>query len=93
MIRCGNTQVAQVQVKWSELPDELATWEDYTTLKQTFPQAPAWGQAGFQEPGSVSTASGDNGSVAMEQQQDTQIPRRSVRPRKGNVRITCPEWY
>jgi hypothetical protein len=36
----GNSQVAQVLVRWSELPDDLATWEDYKALKQVFPHAP-----------------------------------------------------
>jgi hypothetical protein len=55
-LTCGANQIAQVQIKWSEQPDELTTWEDYIALKQTFPNVPAWGQAGFQEPGNVSTS-------------------------------------
>jgi hypothetical protein len=49
MVTRGTNQVAQVHVKWSELPDDLATWEDYTALKQAFPRAPTWGQTGFEE--------------------------------------------
>jgi hypothetical protein len=60
----GTTQVTQVRAKWSELPAELATWEDYKALKQTFPHALAWGQAGSQEPGNVSTGSDAGGSNA-----------------------------
>jgi hypothetical protein len=49
----GGDQVPQVLVRWSELPPDLSTWEDYEALKQTFPAAPAWGQAVFPEPGNV----------------------------------------
>jgi hypothetical protein len=34
-------QIAQVQIKWSKLPDDLATWEDYLELHRTFHNAPA----------------------------------------------------
>jgi hypothetical protein len=36
LITRGANQVAQVRVRWSELPDDLATWEDYVALKQAF---------------------------------------------------------
>jgi hypothetical protein len=52
MVTRGTNQVAEVRVTWSEF---LATWEDYTALKQGFLQAPTWGQVGFQEPGNVRT--------------------------------------
>jgi hypothetical protein len=38
--------VPQVLVRWSYLPEELCTWEDEVPLRQQFPRAPAWGQAG-----------------------------------------------
>jgi hypothetical protein len=47
--------VQQVLVRWSELPLDLSTWEDYEALKQSFPDASAWGQVDFQAPGNVST--------------------------------------
>jgi hypothetical protein len=34
MVRHGDTEVAQVLVKWSHMPEELATWEDTEALKQ-----------------------------------------------------------
>jgi hypothetical protein len=55
MVDHGDSQVTQVLIKWSELPTNLATWEDYEALKHAFPCAPAWGQAGLQEGGNVST--------------------------------------
>jgi hypothetical protein len=54
MVTRGTNQVAQVRVSWTELLEDLATWEDYTALKQAYPRAPAWVQVGFQELGSVS---------------------------------------
>jgi hypothetical protein len=38
--------VIQVLVKWSSLLVFLATWEDMEALRQCFPGALAWGQAG-----------------------------------------------
>jgi len=46
--------IVQVLVQWSGSPAEDATWEDLDSLKQQFPRAPAWGQAGIQDPGNVS---------------------------------------
>jgi hypothetical protein len=37
----GNSAVTQVKVKWSSLPDELATWEDHDMLKARYPTAAA----------------------------------------------------
>lgn len=50
--------VLQGLIKWSGLPRSLATWEDLESLKQRFPRAPAWGQAGSKGRGSV-TAFGE----------------------------------
>jgi hypothetical protein len=77
----GTTQVTQVRAKWSELPAELTTWEDYKALKQTFPHALAWGQAGSQEPGNVSTGSDAGG-----------MQQRGARPRKQSSKYSDPEW-
>lgn len=49
------SQGAQVLVKWSSLPTELATWENLGSLHQRFPAAPAWGHAGSQGERGVST--------------------------------------
>ena len=49
--RRGNASVPQGLIQWSDQPDALATWEDLEELKQRFPHAPAWGQAGFQGAG------------------------------------------
>jgi hypothetical protein len=44
----NDTMISQVLVRWSFLPEELSTWEDEQALRQQFPRAPAWGQAGSQ---------------------------------------------
>jgi hypothetical protein len=49
--------VDQVLIKWSGWPNSLATWEKLIPLQQQFPEAPAWGQAGFQDRGSPRTSS------------------------------------
>jgi hypothetical protein len=36
----------QALIQWSGLPAALASWEDIEALRQRFPRAPAWGQAG-----------------------------------------------
>lgn len=38
----GNTDVTQVLIKWSSLPDEFATWEDYYVVKNHYPAASVW---------------------------------------------------
>jgi hypothetical protein len=58
MGRRGDAEVAQVLVKWSHMDAAHATWEDTEALRQRFPAAPAWGQAGFPAPGD-----GSNGST------------------------------
>jgi hypothetical protein len=44
----GKRFVQHVVVQWSNLPTDLATWEDQDNLRQCFPFAPAWGQVGSQ---------------------------------------------
>jgi hypothetical protein len=43
LMKKGNAIVVQVLVKWSSLPAEMATWEDFYEIKQRYPVAPAWG--------------------------------------------------
>jgi hypothetical protein len=71
--------VPQVLVQWSNLPRSLATWEDAEALRQRFPRAPAWGQAGLRQ--------GENVSIGTGGDQAAREPRRSARERRGNVRL------
>jgi hypothetical protein len=64
--------VPQVLLQWFEWPASMATWEDLESLQQRFPCAPAWGQAGLQEPRDVTSTDG---------------PRRSTRPSRANLRV------
>jgi hypothetical protein len=52
--------VPQVLVQWCEWPASMATWEDLESLQQRFPCAPAWGQAGLQEPGMLPASMGQD---------------------------------
>jgi hypothetical protein len=45
LVKKGNAALPQVRIKWRNLPDDAATWEDWTTLKDRFPEVRAWGQA------------------------------------------------
>jgi hypothetical protein len=47
LVKKGNIAIVQVQVKWTGIPTEAATWEDWNTLKSQFPAVGAWGQAQF----------------------------------------------
>jgi hypothetical protein len=45
LVKKGNQAIPQVKVKWVNIPEASATWEDYYVVKQRFPDAEAWGQA------------------------------------------------
>jgi hypothetical protein len=49
----GNSAVTQVLVKWTSMPAEFATWEDFYVIKSRFSKAPAWGPTGSQGEGNV----------------------------------------
>lgn len=53
----GNRSFTQVLVQWSSEMASDATWENLEQLRQSFPHAPAWGQAGFEGEGIVSDPS------------------------------------
>jgi hypothetical protein len=43
LVKKGNRVVPQVLVKWTNLPETSATWEDWHVVKTRFPDAVAWG--------------------------------------------------
>jgi hypothetical protein len=45
LVKKGNAALPQVLIKWKHLPEDSATWEDWTTLKSKFPSVSSWGQA------------------------------------------------
>jgi hypothetical protein len=81
LVSRGDRSVQQLLIKWSDWPEDLATWEDMEGIKQCFPDAPAWGQAGFQDPGSVNI-----------QPSSSRGPRTSTRPKLPNKRLIGSEW-
>ena len=54
-VSTGNSSVHLVQVQWDGLPSSWNTWENKERLLQEFPNSPAWGQAGLQGVGNVTT--------------------------------------
>jgi hypothetical protein len=86
-----------VLICWSELPKELASWEDYESLKQKFPSTPSWGQAASKGEGSVSTDAPIAAAVpdAAIEKRPTRTwvgARKSQQAKKPNVRIAGPKW-
>jgi hypothetical protein len=55
MTKKGNHANVQVLIKWKNLPDETATWEDWDALKTSFPAVLAWGHASVSPGGDVTT--------------------------------------
>ena len=45
LVKKGGKAVPQALVKWSKLPAQMATWEDWYVLKERFPEALAAGAA------------------------------------------------
>jgi hypothetical protein len=55
MMKKGNQAIVQVLIKWKNLPDKTATWEDWDTLKASFPYLLTWGQASSSPGGQCDT--------------------------------------
>jgi len=55
MLKKGNAAVIQVLIKWTHLPSDAATWEDWDVLVARFPAMLAWGQASSPPGGVVTT--------------------------------------
>lgn len=53
MMKKGNASVVQVLIKWTNMPADAVTWEDWDVLKNNFPSVLTWGQASV-SPGAVS---------------------------------------
>ncbi|KAK1607032.1 hypothetical protein QYE76_030705 [Lolium multiflorum] len=54
MVKKGNSAITQVLIKWSQIPEDAATWEDWDVLATRFPAVLAWGQASS-PPGGIVT--------------------------------------
>jgi transposase InsO family protein len=97
--------LSQLLIQWSGMPPSLATWEDELLLRQKFPFAPAWGQAGSHRRGIVTDTvqeceEGDSTTSEIGNvhgptaglASSSKVPRMSSRIRKPNVRVAGPEW-
>ena len=58
LVKRGNTAIPQVLIKWTALPAESATWEDFYVVKQKFPASAAWGQVSAEGGEAVTTVTG-----------------------------------
>jgi hypothetical protein len=99
MITQGIRPVHRVLIKWSDSPESLAIWEDLEALRQRFPLAPAWGQAGPIGEGHVSNP--DMAGTMLEPEaretEETQDHgpvegKRAGRVRKPKQRYGGSEW-
>jgi hypothetical protein len=81
----------QVLTQWSGRPPSMATWEDMEHLRQRFPRAPAWGQAGSEQGGNVSSTM-TTASPIEEDGNNVRGPRRSGRERRPSTRAHGLEW-
>jgi hypothetical protein len=85
----GATVRTRALVQWTSLSASLATWEDEPQLRARFPRAPAWGQAGIEEGGNVTTQAETTATGAATTSAEparsshvsnTRCPRRQRRP-------------
>jgi hypothetical protein len=53
LIRKGSSTLHQVKVQWTHLTLQFISWKKVFDLRRRYPDAPAWGQAGFQGVGIV----------------------------------------
>ncbi|XP_066316700.1 uncharacterized protein [Miscanthus floridulus] len=79
--------VEQVLIRWSGWDREMAAWENAAHLRQAYPRATAWGQAGSQAPGNVIIQ-----PTTSEAAEDDHGPRAGSRTRRPNVRLAGSEW-
>jgi ribosomal protein L21E len=91
VIQRGSSSIQQVLIQWSDGDEVLSTWEDEEALRTRFPDAPAWGQAGFQRRGNVSSSSAAAGETNAEEGAQ-EVEARAKRKRRPSVRISGAEW-
>lgn len=90
----GHRTIVQVLIQWSGATEDMATWEDLESLKQKFPRASAWGQAGNQAGEDVSDH-GHGGTASSPGSEESQELGREPRPKRRQVkpaRYDDPAW-
>jgi hypothetical protein len=103
--RLNSAGLSQLLIQWSSMAPSLATWEVELLLRQKFPFAPAWGQAGShrwrivtdtvqecEEGDNTTSEIGDVHGPTAGLASSSKVPRVSSRIRKPNVRVAGPEW-
>jgi hypothetical protein len=77
----GRRHMIQALIQWSNSTTQEATREDLDSLCQSFPRAPAWGQAVSEEGGRVSSLHGGvpDSMPAEEKTRPNQKPTRTKR--------------
>ena len=86
----NNQVIPQVLVKWSYWPSSLSTWDNEASLRQSFPAALAWGQAGFDGRGNVMN---DDAEDAVQPEADKEDGAgRPSRNHKPNMKYFGPVW-
>lgn len=63
LVKKGNTAIPQALIKWSNIPAEAATWEDWEVLKLRFPTILTWGQVSSPGGADVTTLVRDTGKT------------------------------
>ena len=87
VIPTANGSVEQGLILWSGWPSDMATWENLLQLRQAFPRAPAWGQAGSKG------SRGVNGPSATSTSEEVaQVPQAGSRTCRPNIRLAGAEW-
>jgi hypothetical protein len=54
-VHYGSTPKSEWLIQWSGWPSSWSTWEETHDIRRRYPDAPAWGQAGFEGGGNVMT--------------------------------------
>jgi hypothetical protein len=92
LVERGGEFIRQVKVTWSDMPVELATWEDADALRARFPAAPAWGQASSEGWGNVSTTQPVDEKEATEESSEGTKRLNRKRYRRPNMKYVGPQW-
>jgi hypothetical protein len=91
ILQHGNRMVPQVEVQWSGAPSEQATWEDLENLRQQFPFAPTWGQAGIQAEGIVNDQE-DASTTPGEEEEGSPKTDRPKRKKRSLAWLSRIDW-
>ena len=90
LVKKGNRAVPQVLIRWSHVPADATTWEDYYVLRQRYPDALAWGQASVQ--GGRCHASGCHNAEYRERGRGARSWSLKRRCRRVNRDWCAPFW-